>query len=299
VKRRSLILFGIVIAVVLGAQPLLAAAPVYDEKYGDGALLPFSEVGYRGPSTQGLTGLLVTNSAAVLPKGQKAVGIGVSYEQGSNPNFSVLTVPVTFTMGIGSKMEVGAKVKVLSTDNDFTARETGLGDSEIAIKWRLTKGDDFLPAIAVGFGGILPTAGKSKGLNQVDQWGAKVMLMVSQESLVVGEYGVGVYLEGQGVFIDTFAKEDVMNGKDIYAKANAGILFSPTEEKKLQFILEYNRVGFKSIITEYEGSPIIFTPAVRYVMGNTTITGGAEFIERRSSKPDNSNRFSLMVSRNF
>lgn len=71
----------------------------------------------RPPGIQGLTGLLVTNSAFTQPSGKLALGISIMAEDSETPDYSVMQMPLTLTFGISRDIEIGLKGKTLATEN--------------------------------------------------------------------------------------------------------------------------------------------------------------------------------------
>ncbi len=271
----------------------------YFAKRSDVALLPIlDQTTSRPPTLQGLTGLVLTNSAYTLPKGRVTIGAALTSEDSSNPDFSLQQVPVTFTMGLADRIEIGAKAQVISLKSGSSSRETGLGDSEIMIKGRIINGDSYIPAVAVGLGVILPTGDRTKGLNEVHDWGAKASLMVSQESLIFGEHFVGAYLEMQAIFVDTVT-EPTKPGQDRYLQANAGVLIPLIEDNELQLILEYSRIGKKNNFTLNEANYAAYAPALRYAAKTFSATFGAQYLSKLSGEPENSIRYVAALSRSF
>ena len=160
----------------------------------------------RPPNIQGLTGLMVMNSAFTRPAGTLAVGGSVMFEDSNKPDYRIIQTPITLTFGITDTIEAGIKTKYVSYDSTIPkASESGLGDSEVAVKWRWKTHSATTPELAVGLAGIIPTGNDSKGLNDVKNWGAKFMVMATSETKIFTNSFLGVYLEAQAVFIDGFS----------------------------------------------------------------------------------------------
>jgi hypothetical protein len=130
----------------------------------------------RPPNIQGLTGLLFTNSAYTLPAGKFTVGASLLTEYSSRPEFSVLQIPFTLTYGVTDNLELGIKAKIVDLDAPvYPDRAHGFGDSEISAKWRFASRRFILPDMAVGLSYIAPTGNENKHLNEVVNWGMKLM----------------------------------------------------------------------------------------------------------------------------
>jgi hypothetical protein len=255
----------------------------------------------RPPSIQGLTGLLVTDSAFTQPAGKLALGVSVLAEHSKTPDYSVYQMPLTFTWGLSNDIEVGLKGKALATENvNGTGRERGAGDSEVLVKWRFIDQTETFPAVAIGVGGMLPTGNEDKGLNEVVHWGAKVLALVSSESSILDDSFLGLYLEAQAVFIDELVKGGTTSGAERYGTINVGMLFPLSSEGHLQAVVEYNQLLYKNNWrTLYERNFNAVTPALRYVTGHLNVSMGAQLINKEQAGYDNTVRFIGTVSYTF
>jgi hypothetical protein len=231
----------------------------------------------RPPNIQGLTGLVVTNSAFTRPAGTLAVGGSIMIEDSSKPDYSIIQTPITLTFGITDTVEAGVKTKYV---NYARGRASGLGDSELAVKWRWDTHSATFPELAVGLAGIMPTASESKGLNDVTNWGVKIIGLASSETRILDSSLLGIYLEAQAVFIDGFSAGHTTRLQDRYGVLNAGVLLPLSTDNRFQAIIELSemlrRGHFKTALAEGDQTGI--TPALRYVTDTLSVTAGAQYL---------------------
>jgi len=232
----------------------------------------------RPPNIQGLTGLMVMNSAFTRPAGTFAVGATAMIENSDKPDYSVVTVPITLTYGISDTIEAGLKMKYIDYSK---GSETGPGDTELAVKWRWNTHGKTTPELAIGLAGIIPTASESKGLNEVKNWGAKFMVMATSETKIGVNSFLGIYLEAQAVFLDTLSVTN-KTGQDRYGILNAGVLLPISSNNRLQAMIEVNDTTDKKLSNTSlrEGDQLGITPALRYVTDTLSITAGTQFLKK-------------------
>lgn len=256
----------------------------------------------RAPTIQGLTGgLMFTNSAYTKRAGHVALGVAVIGENSDIPDSSMVQAIGTFTMGITNSIEVGGKAKVLTTNLGSAAtQQQGLGDTEVALKWRLRNQSQgqTIPAIALGIGWMFPTGDGAKGLEEVQKNGLKFMVMGSWETRVLDNSFVGMYLEGQAVLIDQITRSTIAT-QEMYGVLNAGLLFPLSEDNEIQFMVEYNQVFSKDYMTVGEGNYTAIGPALRYVNRYFNFAFGGQFVSKETAGYDDTMRFFLAMSLNF
>jgi hypothetical protein len=285
-------------ALLLVACALLAVAfPAYSDDfdyYSERPGMYDPELMVNHPvNIQGLTGLLVTNSAYSQPKGRFAVGLSGLGENSSNPNYSVVQGIVSVTYGATDRIEVGVKAKEIATNiGRASTRKTGFGDTDFLVKWRVSSQTADLPAIAIGMAVTLPTGDRNKGMSEIKHEGVRLMLIGTHEQEMPGGIVLGLYVDGQAVFNDQLEKKNGNPYYDKYGIINAGILFPVVESNRLQVIVEYNGVTKKSDrpdILEQNYSAV--TPALRYVTPNFNITAGVQFLNKDSKTFGNDQRY--------
>jgi hypothetical protein len=234
---------------------------------------------------QGLTGLLVTNSAYSQPKGRFTVGLSGVAENSSTPDYSVVQGSMSVTYGATDRVEVGVKAKAVATNvGRASTRKTGAGDTDFLVKWRVSSQTADLPAIALGMALTLPTGDRNKGMSEIRHEGVRLMLIGTHEQEMPGGIVLGLYVDGQAVFNDQLEKKNGNAYADKYGIINAGILFPIVESNRLQVIIEYNGVTKKSDRPDIlEQNYSALTPALRYVTPSLNITAGVQFLSKEDS----------------
>jgi hypothetical protein len=251
----------------------------------------------RTVNIQGLTGLIITNSAYTQPKGSMAIGLSAMAENSKVPNFSIIQGIVTLTGGITDRIEVGARAKVIATNlGSSDTRKIGAGDADLLVKWRATSAGDTLPAIALGLAYTLPTGDSSKNLREVSHEGIRFMLIGTTEKEMPGDYFIGIYFEGQLVFNDNLRGPSSSAYSDKYGVFNGGILLPLTSDRRFQAILEYNAVTKKDVVTLYDKDYSALMPGLRYVTPNLNISIGVQFLQRDQAGFDNDARYVGTIS---
>ncbi len=256
----------------------------------------------RPPNIQGLTGLMVTNSAFTRPAGTLAVGGSVLFEDSSKPDYRIIQTPITLTFGITETLEAGIKAKYVDYGRTTpNTSESGFGDTELAVKWRWDTHSATFPELAVGLAGIMPTASDSKGLNDVTDWGVKVMALATSETRISDDSFLGIYLEAQAVFIDGFSAGHTTSMQDRYGMINAGVLLPLSTDNRFQAMIELNdtlrRAHFKTALAE--GDQLGITPALRYVTDTLSFTAGAQFLRKDSNGHEDTVRWIGTASYQF
>lgn len=251
----------------------------------------------RPVNVQGLTGLILTNSAYTQPKGGMVVGLSAIAENSAEPDFSLAQGIATITGGITDRVELGAKVKVISTNfGSSKTSKTGAGDADLLLKWRVSSEGETLPAIALGLAYTLPTGENAKGLREVKQEGVRLMVIGSSEKEMPGDYFLGLYFEGQIVFIDQIRRSASSSYADKYGVFNAGILFPVTKDRRLQLIVEYHQVVKKTVETLFDQDLIAVMPGLRYVTPELNISLGIQFLRRDQADFRNNEQYVGTIS---
>lgn len=239
----------------------------------------------RPVNIQGLTGLLFTNSAYTQPAGSFTFGLSAIGEDSDVPDYSIVQGGGTVTIGITDRIEVGIKGKMIATNlGSTTTREVGTGDTDLLLKWRFSSQGEIMPALAFGLGWTIPSDSE-KGFSEVKYEGIKLMVIATGENRVLDDGFIGVYLEGQAVFIDQLHKTGQSPYKEKYGVINAGLLFPISDDNRVQFLLEYNAVVKKDIITLQDGNYNGVTAGLRFVTENFNISLGMQHLNRETSTP--------------
>ena len=278
---RSAIVGGVIILLTMIGQPAAGSS------YLDSGEVPkddASKVINRPANLQGLTGLIFTNSAYTQPKGRIVVGLASIGENSGDPNFSIAQGFATITAGITDRIEIGIRGQAIATNlGSSQTRETGLGDTDVLVKWRISSEYDPWPAIALGIAYTFPTGDSAKGYNDVEDYGLRFMVIGTAEKEMPGDYFIGVYFEGQVVYKDKIPWTDGKNYSEKYGVVNAGLLFPLTESRKLQAMLEYTTVVKKNIPTVNAMDSTGLMPGLRYVTEHANISVGVQFYDREEA----------------
>ena len=254
----------------------------------------------RPVNVQGLTGLIITNSAYTQRRGSIVVGLSAIAENSSEPNFSMARGIATITAGVTDRIEVGAKAKVIASNmGSSDTREIGAGDTDLLFKWRLSSAGETMPAMALGLAYTIPTGDTEKGFSEVKREGIRFMVIGASEKEMPGDYVLGVYFEGQMVFIDQLQRPADTPYADKYGVINAGVLSPLDKNRRWQAIVEYNQVVKKDKESLYDENYIAIMPGLRYVTPNLNISLGVQFLNRDQEGAENSTRYVGTVSYTF
>lgn len=289
--------FGFFIVLITGHQAFaLTSYSVQEYDAGDDSSLVVN----RPVNVQGLTGLIITNSAYTQRKGSMVIGLSAFAEKSAKPDFSMAQGIATVTGGVSDRIELGVKTKLLTTSTGTSdTRKTGAGDTDLLFKWRLSSEGETLPAMAVGLAYTLPTGESSKGFSEVKREGVRLMVIGSSEKEMPGDYVFGVYFEGQIVFIDQLRRPANTLYADKYGVINAGVLFPLIDNRRLQAIVEYTQVVKKDTVTLYDQNFSAVMPGLRYVTPNLNISLGVQFLRRDQAGSENDNRYVGTLSYKF
>ena len=273
--------------------------------FGASLLRKFNEdLAFNRPTNiQGLTGLLITNSAFSRPADTIAIAASLEMESSDRPKFDVFQIPMTITYGITDEIELGIKAKMVSIDDksgNVAEKHSGIGDTEILLKSRVVEQQENFPAVAIGFGGILPTGKESESVNEVTHWGVKIIMLASSETPILNGRLLGLYIEGQLIFIDAFTKGSGNTPTaEQYGVFNLGVHTPLAFDNRLQAIIEYNRLTDKNRNTLKEQDYNAFTPALRFVTANLSVTFGAQLMIKSTTGYEDTVRYISTVSYTF
>jgi hypothetical protein len=259
-----------------------------------------SRVVNRPVNVQGLTGLIITNSAYTQPTGSMVIGLSALAENSAKPDFSIVQGIATITGGVSERIELGVKTKVIATNiGSSETRKTGTGDTDLLFKWRFSSDGELMPAMALGLACTLPTGETSKGLSEVKNEGIRIMVIGTSEREMPGDFVFGIYFEGQLVFIDQLRRPADSPYADKYGVLNIGLMFPITNDRRLQAIVEYTQVAKKDTVTLYDENLTAVMPGLRYVTPNMNISLGVQFLRRDQAGAENDNRYVGTLSYKF
>jgi hypothetical protein len=231
----------------------------------------------RPVNTDGLTGLIKTTSAYTQPKHAVVLGLSGIGENYNSPDVSFVQGIATVTVGLTDQIEAGVKAQAVGLNLGSSAdRETGIGDTDLFIKWRITQQYDTFPALAIGVAYTFPTGDEVKGTGTVKNGGARLILAATSEKVMPAGFVLGIYVDGQIVYNDEFSSDKTAYS-DKYGRINAGVLFSLVDDRRLQGIVEYNYVGQKKP-TVFEQDSWSILPGLRYVTERLNVTVGVQFV---------------------
>lgn len=259
-----------------------------------------SRVVNRPVNVQGLTGLVITNSAYTQRTGNIVAGLAAFAENSRVPDFSLAQGIATVTAGITDRIEIGMKATVVESNlGNSSTRKSGTGDTDLLVKWRLSSQGDTMPAMALGFAYTLPTGDDKKGFGTVKNEGLRLMLIGTSEKEMIGDYFIGVYFEGQIVFIDKLEKSASSHYADKYGILNAGVLVPLLESRRLQAIVEYHQVTKKDVQTLFEQNYSAVMPGLRYVTPDFNLSLGVQFLRKDQTGAENNERYVGTISYRF
>jgi hypothetical protein len=247
----------------------------------------------RPVNTSGLTGLLFTTAPFTLPPGTWEAGAAVMTRRSLTPDYTVLNYPVTLSYGVNRSTEIALRSAFWSLSEAKQTTNRGIGDSEISFKWNFLPPKEYSarPAAAVTVTGIAPTGDRENGTYSVEHWGCRLGLAVGSE-IMIEDYVMGVYADGQVVFKDLRDKE----ARDWYHMANAGVLLPISKYKNLQMFMEYNRVKGIDVITLRNDDFSAVTYGLRLVNTIFNVTIGSQFVREIKENHNKSSNIIAMLS---
>ncbi len=214
---------GLIVFLALGST----ATAVSAASLGEGRWV--ADGVYRSTNYRGLTGLFITDSAYTIGRNTLVLGVGGETEKVSGTTIN--TVPVTITYGVSDDIEFALAGKYISS----SLVGNGMGDTELAWKWRFRKQGEYLPALAMALAVIAPGA---TGLSEVSKYGARFNILASSEAALTDTTYIGLYLDVEADSLDPSTST-----QDNYYSGNFGILLPISDDSRLQAVAEYNVVG--------------------------------------------------------
>lgn len=291
--RTIITIAAAVLLLTISGTTCVAAADYLPEEDPDyGYLFDPGMLINRPVNLQGLTGLIMTNSAYTQPKGSITIGVASIAEDSDDPNFSIIRGITTITAGLTDSLEASLRANAFAINlGSSKTREEGFGDIDLMLKWRLTEQTDLLPAIALGFSYTAPTGDEQKGFRGVEDQSLRLMVIGTSESEIPENIVLGMYFEGQLVYNDRLPWEDADYQSDKFGVVNAGLLVPITKSRELQAILEYNTVVKKNFPSVYEEDHQAVMPALRFVTENLNISMGVQLYRRTDGDSSKTNRY--------
>lgn len=250
----------------------------------------------RPVNIAGLTGLLFTTMPFTLPTRSVEIGVAVLSEDSTVPKYTITQFPVmTITAGIAQDMEIALKGSYFQTTEISGNKARGAGDTELSYKWNFWPQKEFsaVPGVALIATGIAP-GDKDIVQNEVVHWGARLGLTAGSE-IDWGSHVLGIYADAQMTVHDLSDDQ----AKDIYAIMNAGLLFPLSKYRNLQMLIEYNIVSGKNKNTVEDGDYSAITSGLRLVSERFNLSIGSQFLHKKLTGYENSNRLVGMMSFKF
>jgi hypothetical protein len=247
------------------------SASAYASNPGEGKWVA-DEV-FRATNSSGSTGLLYMNSAYTIRDGEMSINTGVSSESVGGTDYT--QVPLAIAYGVTERTEFGLVGKYI----DSSAGASGMAGGEVKMKWRFSNQTEYLPASALALSVLFPAGDAS--LNEVANWGARLNLLFASEAQLSDTLYIGMYLD---LGATTINDSPAGPGGDSYTNLDLGLLFPISDDKRLQFLVEFNSVGGRTY--QYLGTDnfTAITPALRYASEGFKLTFGVQSRDSGSSK---------------
>ncbi len=289
---RGIILFALVICVI-SALPVIAQdefEEVPEDVLQAQIAAPKPKVNNLPFNIYGLSGLMLTSSTRTLRPGSFEVGIGGTMEESSKPEYYRRVGMFLGAVGIPGGLEFGFRVPYVMTNlaieesftplgqlrRTFSTEDTtGIGSVEGMFKWGFVQQHNFLPAFAIGLGGIAPSGDYDEGLGDVKYYGAKVMLALSVElnDLAFTDYAFA--LMGDGTFVIRDAGMDDRDYEEKSGLMHAGMIFPLHPRNFLELIIEYEGELQRGTTNEEDSNAL--APSLRFVTDHFSLTAGAKY----------------------
>ncbi len=258
----------------------------------------------------GLTGLMVTTATRTLKPGSFEVGLGGSWEDSLQPAYYRRELAFLGTVGMPAGFEFGLRVPYVMTDlvtiprfnalgtlvNTYGRSATaGVGSVEGMFKWGFVEQKQFLPAFAVGLGGIAPGTSYSRQLGYVKYYGAKVLLAMGLEvnDLPYTDYAFAILADGELVLRDMGV--DNRNYEEKHGMVHGGMVFPLMPRNFLQLNLEYEGVLMLGTNNNQDTNAILGT--LRFVLDHFSGTAGAKYTFK--SDPDFGDTLSWVATASY
>jgi hypothetical protein len=260
----------------------------------------------------GLSGLMVTTATRTLDPGSFEVGLGGIYEDSPNPKAQYYrgAGQLMMTVGMPSHFEFGLKVPYVFTDLDVTWRASrarryemirfydrdpvsGLGSIEGMFKWGFVQQKNFLPAFALGFGGVAPGSTYIEGgggTGDVKTYGVKILLAMGLElnDLPFTDYAFAILADGV-----LYLRDVLIEDRDYEEKSglvHAGMIFPLHPRNFLELMLEYEGELMRGTTNEQDINSVLLS--LRFVHHHFNVSAGAKYSFK--ADPDFDDAFSYL-----
>jgi len=248
----------------------------------------------------GLSGLMLTTSTRTLRPGSFEAGLGGSWEQSSTPDYYRREAAFLGGVGIPGGLEFGFRVPYVMTNLRMESRFTnlgvyersyfqednaGVGSVEGMFKWGFVQQHNFLPAFALGLGGVAPTGDYDAGTSDVKYFGAKVMLALGLElnDLAFTDYAFAIM--GDGVF---YLRDPLIEDQEYEEKSglvHGGMIFPLHPRNFLELMLEYEGELMRGTTNEQDRNSV--AGSLRFVTHHFGVTLGGMYNLKEDPDFDN------------
>jgi hypothetical protein len=249
----------------------------------------------------GLTGLLFTTAPYTLNTGTVEVGVAVVSENSIIPDYAILDLPVSISVGLPHNAELALRssyyqIKEGPMSNAPVERKTD--DLQLLYKWNFMppKEDSIRPAIALILGGSIPTENTNNNIkmSSIEHWAMQFGLSGGTE-INWREHILGVYADAQAMGQDLTQKKL----SDFYGVYNAGLLLPISKYQNLQMFAEYSLVDGKKQLTVAGGDYSALTYGLRLVSERFNLTIGTQFLHKENLGFSDTAKFIAMMSVKF
>jgi len=238
----------------------------------------------------GLSGLLVTTGTRTVRPGSFEVGLAGDWLESSTPSYYRREAAFLGAVGIPGGLEFGLRVPYVMSDLKITSRfnnlgvkvnhysneaNAGLGSIEGMFKWGFVQQKNFLPAFALGIGGVAPDGNYLRGVSEVKYYGAKVLLSMGLElnDLAFTDYAFAILADGVFYFRD--AGIDNRDYEEKSGIVHAGMIFPLHPRNFLELILEYEGELMRGTTNEQDTNAPL--RSLRFVTHHFNVTLGAKY----------------------
>lgn len=248
----------------------------------------------------GLSGLMLTTSTRTLRPGSFEVGLGGSWEQSATPDYYRREAAFLGLVGIPGGLEFGFRVPYVMTnlrtekrfsilgvlDRTYYQEDNAtVGSVEGMFKWGFVQQHNFLPAFAIGIGGVAPTGDFDVGTSDVKYFGAKGMLALGLElnDLAFTDYAFAIM--GDGVF---YLRDPWIQNQEYEEKSglvHGGMIFPLHPRNFIELILEYEGELMRGTTNEEDRNSA--GGSLRFVTHHFNLTLGAMYNFKEDPDFDN------------
>jgi hypothetical protein len=285
------LLLCLLMATTAGAQEEFDEVP--DDVLQGEIAAPKPKVNNLPFNIYGLSGLMLTTSTRTLQAGSFEVGLAGLWEDSGKPNYYRREMAFLGTVGIPGGLEFGFRVPYVMTDlqvrgytnnvgvleREYRNNEVSdLGSIEGMFKWGFVQQHNFLPAFAIGLGGIAPGGTHEEfggGTSDVKTYGVKAMLALSLElnDLAFTDYAFAIM--GDGVFQLRDTGIDNREYEEKSGLVHAGMIFPLHPRNFIELMIEYEGLLMRGTTNDEDTNALV--PSLRFVLHHFNLSAGAKY----------------------